>query len=476
MCCTGNQGPNVNPVVVETPQFNEDNLRWSMIVRDDEPRPIVPMIGDDSGNGLVMTTAAGAEPAYSAIGVSGLPALVYGAAGTVENFGEFANDWGFLHQPPSSGMFYINTGVSALNNQVIMRTKTAAAGPGAELLWNGGSFRFDFRIFDAAGGNLVLLQAFSVPAGNHTIGWRVSSPSAATGPYASTPVATLWLNGVIVATAAFGVGAISTLAPLLSQRLGSAYPAHSAFTGGAIRWGAEWSRALSDREMLDLHTRRNTITSQRVIWAPWLMGDSLTKNVGSYRRWLDVLSRRTKRLFKVAVGSQFDYPNVPAYDPIHDGVNGDTLDLMLARVGAALNRDPTMNIILGGTNNFIALETPAAVLPKMQALAAAMRARFNVPTAIMFLPRGDGTNAAFNTAVDTYNSLLRGAVPAAGLTPIDLYGVADATSPGTARYPYVNATMAIDGVGHPTVVGGVAEGDNAADKLNQLLSFGIGSD
>lgn len=456
--------------------YPTDNLRWAMIVRDDEPRIIQPMIGDDSGNGLIHTTTAGTEPTYSLTAVNGLPALVYGSIGTIENFGEFPSDWGFLHQPPNSGFFYVNTGVSALNNQVIMRTKTAVAGPGAELLWNGGAFRFDFRIFDSAGGNLVLLQAFGVAAGNHTVGWRVTSPSGATGPYASTPVATLFVDGVAVATAAFGAGAISALAPLTAQRLGSAYATRNAFTGGAIRLGFEWDRALSNREFAELHSNRNIIESQRVIWAPWMMGDSKTKNVGAYRRWLDIRSRRTKSLFKVGVGTQSDFPNVPAYDPIHDGINGDTLQQMLARVGAPLNRRPTMHIIWGGANNFSLGSTPAQTVALQLQLAAAMKARFDVPVVIFTDSRGDGTLAGYNTFVDSCSALQRVQVPAAGHYLADLYGPADATSPGNSRYAYVNATMALDGIGHPTVIGGVAEGNVAADRMNDSNILGIGSD
>lgn len=445
--------------------------RHVIVVRDDEPNVIVPMHGDDSGNDLVSTSISGQSPGYTAVGASGRPALTFSGVGGQGMFGEFANDWGYLHQPPLAGAAYLRV-QAGLNSQVVFRTKTAAATGGILLLWDGGALRFWLVVYDAAGGFLVSLQGApgSTAAGVHQVTWRITSPNAALGPRAAAPFAQLFVDGVQVASqAAIGAGAISTLAPLAPKTWGIAFAGTNAWTGGELYWNVDWSHYINDAQVAQLYADRDAIRSRRWIWSPWEMGDSITVNASAYPRWLDVRTRRTPDVFKLAAGTQPAGYNFPAYDMTCDGIVGQTLQNMLARVNAPLNRVPNVALLLGGTNNLGGSPPLGPIIALSDDLILQMMSRFGIPGYRFTIPRGDGTIVGYNTTVDNFNALLRASVYGTGI--LDFYN-----PPTTSvRYAYDNATWAADGVGHPTPIGGVGEGNNGAAQVRFRGTY-IGGD
>lgn len=457
LCCTAGDDSVVD-------NFDTRALRWSMIVRDDEPNAIFSEIGDDATGALVMTSAAGASPGWSASAVDGQPAATFLGGPIQSFFGEQETDWGFCHQFPVSGEWYGNT-TAGLNNQSVMRTRTNVAGPGFHLIWNGGAFRWDLVIYDGAGVALVTLQAPGVPAGPTHIAWTVSSFDAATGPRGTTPRARLYVNGVLAVTQAGLAANGSRAAPLVALTQGSPSVGLNAFTAGATRYAALWSRERSEAEILSSYARRKLIVSMREVITDWLMGDSTTLGAQTFRRWMDYRTRRTPNLFKLATGTVLAGTNFPGYDPNNDGVNGNTIAQMLARVNAPLFRPPKRIITLCGTNNLGAGANVPDVVAQAQNLIRAQRSRYqDIPAYLITVARGTGGATPFNANVDAYNAAMRGGGAAAcGAGLLDMY------SP-VAAYPYNDATCPADAVGHQTPIGGVIMGNNVCDQL------GIGGD
>lgn len=457
-CCCGVPSPPVPPAPLS-------GLRFAWFVRDDEPFSPLTQQGDDSGNGLVISSTAGLQPPWNAAAVNGLAGATF--VGGQFFSSSYADDFSFAHKAPSSGALYVNVVPGGLPNQIVFRTRNAA-GPGILLIWNGALATFSLLLVDAAAATVLLLTGAAPGGGNRQVSWRISSTDAATGPRAAAPVAELFIDGVLAASGPLALP-FSTAAAATPLLIGTAagYAGVNNLTNGAVRWFVLADRRWRDDEIATMFATRDTLVSPRTLFSPWMMGDSITQFTNAYRRWLDARCRATPNLFKLGTGTQNTAPNIPGYDPFHDGIAGQTLQQMIARTGAALVRAPNCKIVLAGSNNLSALPpTPGPTIALLQQLVDAMNAAQPGPCFHVAIPRGDGTLAGYNAVVDAYNIALR-AGPIVNSTFVDIYGPADATSPGTADYAYANATCAVDGIGHPTAIGGVVVADNIADVIGQ---------
>lgn len=429
----------------------QEGLQAQYVVGADE-HATIPELGDDSGNGLVLTaSSAGATIDYSATAVNGGPGML-GDGTALDLTGATVSDWTFLHSDELTIACYVEP-TGGLAGQNILRT-IAANAPSTEgcyLLFDGVNDRFWFLQYKASGTNVLSLAGDASSAAEdapHVLVIRCSA-SGALGANDSS----MRVDGSEVKTANYS-SAVSTSAPGLAMRLSGGGTGINSLTGGIANLFL-WDRCLTDAEVLSVEARLAGFPSPRARRVVRCLGDSITQNAATYRRKLQMRAARTSNLRLEMVGDETPSINFPGADGDHDGVSGELLSQIEARVAGFAGESPTDVVLIGGTNN-ISTQTASQIATELTSCISAIQTEH--PSAniwVCSIPYGDGTSPDYTAAgkAGDYNALIPAICTTAGVNHVDIHA---------GSYAWVPGTDAADGIGHPTPDGGDAMGNTLA--------------
>lgn len=407
----------------------------------------VPQLGDDSGlQRYLIASSDGDDPGFSATAIGGTRPGITFAGGQIT--AAAVADWKHLHQDGASAVVYFHpTGV--LNNQVVLSTRLAlpAAECGFLLNYDGG---VNHRLYAVQYNDTV--QCLNIAGTNQTaptnnayrVIFRVDSTQ--------TPDAEIRLNGASYVTGNY-VAARSNNNPNRALRLGNA----TGLAGlnnltGAIGVVATYNRRLTDLECTTWEGLLSTMGSLRTTITVRALGDSITGNAASWRvGFWTAITQSTFWRAKM-VGSQAASGNFPLGDRDHDGVSGETIAQIAARIagGPAC----TDLVICAGTND-MGGSVSAAIAAMSNLLDTAKTLNQQARIWVFAIPYGLGGVANLTLAgnAGTYNAQLETLCAAKGVHFINTHAGATA---------WVPATHASDDTGHPNVAGGNAMGRTAA--------------
>lgn len=427
-----------------------DGLQAQYVVGAAE-HPTIPELGDDTGNELVLTASlAGVVIDFGASVVDGGPGI--SATGSADDLtGATASDWTFLHSDELTIAGYIEP-EGGLSGQNILRTiiTNAPATEGAFFLWDGINDQFWFLQYRAGGTNILSVPggpASSTQGDPHVVVIRCSG-SGLLGAHD----ASLRVNGTEIKTASY-TGAPSGAAPGLPLRLCGGGTGINNFLGGIANLFL-WNRCLTDDEVTLVESLLPGYASKRARRVVRPLGDSITANAGTYRRKLQMRVCRTPNLRVEMVGA-YSGINFPAGDADHDGVAGELLNDIEARVAGYAGETVTDVVLIGGTNNF-STQTAAQAATELDSCIDAIVAKHTTAEVwVCTVPYGDGTSPDYTAAgkAGDYNALVPGICATKGVNFVDFH---------SGSYAWVPATDAADGIGHPTPAGGDAMGNTIA--------------
>lgn len=411
--------------------------------------------GDDSGNGRVMSAASfSTDPSFSATAINGSePGVVYSTHET-KDLVSAASDWNFTASGEMGFVGRLRL-ASATNTQIIFSTRNGGFNSGTALVHDGGAS--NRLILYEVNGSAASLTLSATPIGTppvDPVNFAISISRSTFSPHAR-----IYINGTQIATANY-VAANGNVASKAMQ-LGYGGDVGANHFNGAIEYLNFYNRPLTPTEVADYHAL-GAPTSQRTVRVVRCIGDSITANASTYRRKLMMRFKRTSNQLLVYQGSQTPAGNYPLADQRHDGVAGNTLAQMTARVSPYSGTTPTDVVLMGGTNNMGG--SVASALTDMETFIDAVKAEHPSATVwVLAIPYGDGTTASLTLAgnAGTYNAALPALCASKGVNFVDIH---------SGAYAWVPATDASDGTGHPTPAGGDAMGNTLA------VAMGIAGD
>lgn len=440
--------------IVVPPWYGALTPRAAYLAHPDEYTDVAEW-GDDTGNGLVLTSSPGASEiaAFNATGVNSKPGIMFASAKNLQ--GASAADWAFLHSGEYgiAGELYL---AGPLNTQNVLSTYTGAAMSGFRLLYNGTTRTFWALEYNASGPILscqTATNALGVPPNTHKFYFRVSRS-------AGTPDARLYVDGVQLQTANY-TGANLVGSPAQALKLAQAPGNGSNFINGGIRSLLLFPDGAADPT--DVFAALSA-ASQRRTRVIRCLGDSITVNTSSFRCKLAMRFARSadqRVTFQGSAASPLG--NFPLVDKRHDGVSGENISQISARVAGYSGLTCTDVVDLSGTNDMGG--TAAAALAAKDAHIDAMLAT-HTGADIWVLAIPYGTGSGNNTLVGTAGTFNAG-LPALCASKGSRVHFVDIHS---GAYAYNPAIHSSDTTGHPTVAGGDATGNTLA------VAMGVGGD
>lgn len=370
-----------------------DALEFLMVTAANE-EPIVPIIGDDSGKRRRLASSNfGDDPAFSALEIGGTRPAVMWNASNQQLFGETPSDWKFLHRDQCAWAAYFEAR-SALSSQNIATTRTAAgAQPGFGLFYIGAAANHRINVTQYGDdGNAVL--AVTGALGSAPLNTPYSLVFTADSTRGTGNHGQIRLNGSLYASASY-TGTPSNANPVGALQLGKGWAAGVNNWSGPQGVHIGWSAPLTVDEQLLVNSLLPTLNSLRLTQRVIFFGDSTTEGAQSHRRmfWIQVCSSTGYRY--QCLGTRGPTGNWPLAAGLHEGISGQTIEQIAARITACLLEADDI-VIMAGANN---MGNPVAdSLAKMSALIDAAKARYpNARIWILSLHYGQGTGNQTST-------------------------------------------------------------------------------
>lgn len=410
-------------------------------------------LGDDSGNGLVLTSTAGALPTYTATACGGEPGILFASNDAL--YGESAADWAALHSGQCTLLGRDCAG-SALNFQSLLSTYTTVTPTGLRVLFHGSIG--ELQVIEYNAGATVLSQQTSgagLSVGT-AFSWAVRIDRAGGSPHCE-----IWVNGSLVKSGDY-TGSNATGSPGQAMNIAKQPGTGNNFTNGATHARVVYDTAISD-ETLAAWWTATPATSHRTLRVFRWLDHSKGQSAASWRRKFTMRSARTSDQRIHNVGSQTPTGNHPLADKRHDAIYGETLAQIEARVAGYSGEEPTDVAIMGAANSLTTLSA-ADTLTAMGSLISAVKVRHPGSTVwIISESYGDGTSPTYTAAgaMGTYNAGLPALCASLGVNHVDIH---------SGAYAWVPGTHALDGIGHENAAGGDAIGNTLA------VAVGYGGD
>lgn len=432
----------------------------------------VAQLGDDTGNNLIFQSSDSSSiPEYSSNNFN-LGAIQFTAADNLQ-FATASALNGFKEEYAFAMYLHCSSSVST---QTIMSTylQTGGSQNGLRLIFQGTTRTF-WVIEQSAGTFIMNAQSATNSVDAPPNKYRIFVRTSRSG---GTPHLKMYVNGVLIKTASYSASTY-TGNPDQALKLAYAPATGNHFLNGSIRAMMFWqtnpvsSSGLSDDEFAEkVDNILLNAVSRRQLRVIVPFGDSITANASSYRKQL-MTAVNTASDYKLQYnGYQTASGNFPLRDFRHEGVSGETIEQIEARVSAyPVSGDETDICLLAGTNS-LSLSGSVASLVGLKSLISTTKSKFPGKRIWVFeIPYGHD-DAVSDTYKETglageFNAGLDSVIAASGILvrKIPIHAAGGATTyiwePGTSSAPVDSQ----DSVGHPTIVGGEKKGNAAAQTM-----------